>query len=310
MTIAVCFKCGEFKHGAFKPCPKCGEYPLNDNERAKSIVLTDHNYSPDELKSFGDSIKRGAEPDTDTEITSSYQEALNSKTGSNIINTIRSFEECKRNESAERLANNLIAIYGNEEISDLYVKLYSEDAPEIKRFFFSSYIFIIIASILAVKVSKREEVAIQLAECHKFMFKWWDAQDSIVAFTTYIITNQERERLLKIIKTHDDLDIDPQSLNRFQLPFEVLLRHTMLIRFQILSDDLIRAYSEATNGEVDFEGLFLDWAIKMQGFITEDTISHTQGRNYNKVRDTLQIMNLKQVLRQYYDGVWNVFKGE
>jgi hypothetical protein len=310
MTIAVCFKCGEFKHGAFNECDNCGTKPLSDTEIATSVALSDHHYNRLYLEAFSDSIKRGEQPGINPEIVSSYQDAASSETGIRILNSMRNAAEVTHSESGELLGNKLIEIFGNQDISDPYVQSLSENAPEIKRYFFSAYIFIIVASILIAKMSKRKEMAAELGECHNFMFRWWDAEHSTVNFAAYVISKSERAELLKIVKTQDGLEVDPQSLDTFQLPFEMLLRQSMLIRFQLLSDDLIRAYSDAGDGEVNFDDLFLSWAIKTQGFITTNTISHEGNHGYNKLQDTVQIMSLKEALKQYYNEVWKVFADE
>ena len=49
MTVAICFACGEFKVGAFTPCPTCGAEPASDEELAHSLALTDHYLTPEGL---------------------------------------------------------------------------------------------------------------------------------------------------------------------------------------------------------------------------------------------------------------------
>ncbi len=44
MTVAICFKCGAFKTGAFNWCEACGAQPVNLDEIALSMALTDHFY--------------------------------------------------------------------------------------------------------------------------------------------------------------------------------------------------------------------------------------------------------------------------
>ncbi|UOR06442.1 hypothetical protein MUN82_04940 [Hymenobacter aerilatus] len=50
MTIASCFACGEFKVGAFTPCPACGNAPATLEQEAQSLALTDHYLAPEELE--------------------------------------------------------------------------------------------------------------------------------------------------------------------------------------------------------------------------------------------------------------------
>ena len=62
MTIAVCFKCGEFKFGAFNPCEKCGEFPKTEDELAISLAMTDHYFDKHSLEQMGAATKRDGKP--------------------------------------------------------------------------------------------------------------------------------------------------------------------------------------------------------------------------------------------------------
>ena len=59
MTVAVCYKCGEFKFGAFLPCKKCGTYPENEEDRALSLVITDHYFDQEKLEIISSELKSG-----------------------------------------------------------------------------------------------------------------------------------------------------------------------------------------------------------------------------------------------------------
>ena len=59
MTIAVCLKCGEFKHGAWTPCLKCGYTPNDDESYTKHLLVSDHFLSREELEQVADRIKAG-----------------------------------------------------------------------------------------------------------------------------------------------------------------------------------------------------------------------------------------------------------
>jgi len=50
MTVAICFACGEFKVGAFTPCPICSGAPVTVEEEAQSLALTDHYLTPEALE--------------------------------------------------------------------------------------------------------------------------------------------------------------------------------------------------------------------------------------------------------------------
>jgi len=62
MTTAVCFKCGEFKHGAFTPCQKCRADPVSDDDLALSLAMTDHYCDLPGLQAMSLGAKRGKPP--------------------------------------------------------------------------------------------------------------------------------------------------------------------------------------------------------------------------------------------------------
>lgn len=65
MTVAVCFKCGSMKHGAFKLCPECNRRPESEDDMAASLAFTDHYYTPEDLKRIGSDIAKGEFPKFD-----------------------------------------------------------------------------------------------------------------------------------------------------------------------------------------------------------------------------------------------------
>jgi len=67
MTVAVCFKCGEIKHGAFNHCDKCGARPVTEDDLAMSMAMTDHYHKEPTLRQMGQDIKSGRPPKLDPE---------------------------------------------------------------------------------------------------------------------------------------------------------------------------------------------------------------------------------------------------
>jgi hypothetical protein len=59
VTVAVCLRCGAFKHGAFKPCPKCSYTPDDDESLTKHLLVTDHFLNRDQLESISAQVKAG-----------------------------------------------------------------------------------------------------------------------------------------------------------------------------------------------------------------------------------------------------------
>lgn len=62
MTVAVCFKCGEIKFGAWVPCKNCGAEPRTEDDYAVSVVMSDHYQLPENLKQLRDDIAQGKRP--------------------------------------------------------------------------------------------------------------------------------------------------------------------------------------------------------------------------------------------------------
>ena len=63
MTQAVCWKCGEPKHGAFTRCERCQSVPRTDDELALSLAfITDHYYAPADLAEITARLHAGKIP--------------------------------------------------------------------------------------------------------------------------------------------------------------------------------------------------------------------------------------------------------
>src|SRR5689334_13870058 len=59
MTMAICIKCGEEKWGGFTPCQACGHRPVEVDDLARSLFLTDHHQEREDLLEAGRRIKEG-----------------------------------------------------------------------------------------------------------------------------------------------------------------------------------------------------------------------------------------------------------
>ena len=59
MTLAVCFKCGEFKFGSYTECESCGQKPKTEEELAASMAMTDHFFKPEALGQMAKRLKAG-----------------------------------------------------------------------------------------------------------------------------------------------------------------------------------------------------------------------------------------------------------
>lgn len=76
MTIAICTECGARKFGAFSRCDHCGFTPTSSTDRARSILLSDHHYTPDELNRLGEAIKSGKSIQSDPASLTTYARTL------------------------------------------------------------------------------------------------------------------------------------------------------------------------------------------------------------------------------------------
>jgi hypothetical protein len=59
MTVAVCLKCGDFKHGAFTRCASCGYEPDDDESLTKHLLVTDHYHTREALEAIAERVKAG-----------------------------------------------------------------------------------------------------------------------------------------------------------------------------------------------------------------------------------------------------------
>ena len=68
MTVAVCYKCGSMKFGAFNACPECEAVPVTEDDYAMSLAMTEHYFPKDELKKMGTLVANGEELHIDPEV--------------------------------------------------------------------------------------------------------------------------------------------------------------------------------------------------------------------------------------------------
>jgi hypothetical protein len=76
VTIAVCFKCGNFKKGAFNPCGKCNALPKCERELALSIVMTDHYFSQLKLEHLSECVRHGGKPELSADVLRDWSERI------------------------------------------------------------------------------------------------------------------------------------------------------------------------------------------------------------------------------------------
>lgn len=62
ITQAVCFKCGEIKHGAFTDCPQCCGRSVTEDELVLSLTMTDLYFELATMKQMGAAVAEGKPP--------------------------------------------------------------------------------------------------------------------------------------------------------------------------------------------------------------------------------------------------------
>jgi hypothetical protein len=78
MTMAVCFKCGVIKCGAFVPCPKCSAAPQTEDELALALAMTDHYFDMPTLEQMGAAVRDGNPPHLDPQTHAQLLETIRS----------------------------------------------------------------------------------------------------------------------------------------------------------------------------------------------------------------------------------------
>ena len=92
MTIAICFNCGEFKHGAWTVCQKCGTTPKDDDELVKSLAMTDHYFDNNSLREMGRTIATGEEINIDPESRKQLLSQIHDPAFAKMLNRIRGID--------------------------------------------------------------------------------------------------------------------------------------------------------------------------------------------------------------------------
>lgn len=76
MTVAICLNCGARKFGALVPCMACGFEPKDEEEKAKSVLLSDHNLSAADLGNVSERIKSGQRVNFDPASVEQFVESV------------------------------------------------------------------------------------------------------------------------------------------------------------------------------------------------------------------------------------------
>ena len=98
MTVAVCWKCGETKWGAFNACPKCKAAPRSEDDLALSLALSDHYIDKPTMERVGASITAGQQmqlaPETRRPLIEKLQESGLQTIAPGLVNGKRDESNC------------------------------------------------------------------------------------------------------------------------------------------------------------------------------------------------------------------------
>ncbi len=78
MTVAVCFKCGAMKTGAFTSCEKCGCRPQSEDDFCMSLGLSDKEQDMPTLKWLSEQMQNGRRVEMDSDSLASTRQMIRS----------------------------------------------------------------------------------------------------------------------------------------------------------------------------------------------------------------------------------------
>lgn len=84
MTVAICYKCGAMKYGAFSSCEKCGAQPHCSDDKALSMAISDQYFDKPALQSIAAAIQAGRPVPIDPAFISELKSIWGSPTGQSI----------------------------------------------------------------------------------------------------------------------------------------------------------------------------------------------------------------------------------
>jgi hypothetical protein len=85
MTTATCIYCGTLKFGAYVPCQHCDRMPAERDDLIRSLALTDHHFTHDQLVDFGTRIQNGDELKIDPQLASQLSAEIDDNTLQTLV---------------------------------------------------------------------------------------------------------------------------------------------------------------------------------------------------------------------------------
>lgn len=133
MTVAVCLVCGERKFGAYLPCPACDWEPVDDEDKVRSTLLTDHYQPVQALERIGVALAGGTEVVLPEDVVQDHLRQFNAL-GAVVRKSLepgpeRASEGSPAAAAQERVAEVLGVLGGREHSRARYVHARREGAP-------------------------------------------------------------------------------------------------------------------------------------------------------------------------------------
>jgi hypothetical protein len=76
MTFAVCYCCGNEKHGAFSICSNCGRKPQLEEDIVMSLAMTDHYFMREDIKRMGLRLRSGRSIELNEDAKEKFRETF------------------------------------------------------------------------------------------------------------------------------------------------------------------------------------------------------------------------------------------
>jgi hypothetical protein len=224
-----------------------------------------------------------------------------------VVITQRTTTEPKTYKSAHQLADELILLFGDEEIKSLYLNNFPDDALLNGRYLYTVFIFIMVVTLIIGQRCKNPSMPKTLAECHRQFMTCWGENPREFLSSTFVISIDERFKLYEILHDHNAMDIAIDKPDEWRIPLGTLIHASLLIRGDMYNQELASIQASFPESSINLDKLFLAWAMKSHQLITESGLPDPNANPYQK---TMHIMCLKEALSTYYNAIIDIFDGQ
>jgi hypothetical protein len=206
--------------------------------------------------------------------------------------------------SAQRLSNELLLIFQNEETRALYLSTFPDDPLLKGRYLYTSFIFMLVITLIVGQRCKNPSLPKTLAECHREFMKCWGDNSQEFLCSTFVIAISERFKLYEILHDYNGMDILIDRPDKWKASLSILIRSSLLIRGEMYNKELASLKASSPTSNVDLDKLFLVWATISHQFITGNDMPNNDA---NLHQETFHIICLKEALATYYNSIIDVF---